>query len=45
MLTALYSKVNNKRASNSKKVTRPVTTLSQSSLFTGLGQEPNIFRK
>ena len=38
MLTALYSKVNNKRALNSKKATRPVTPLSQSSLFTGSGQ-------
>lgn len=42
MLTALYSKVNNKRALNSKKATRPVTPLSQSSLFTGSGQEPNM---
>lgn len=42
MLTALYSKVNNKRAINNKKATRPVTPLSQSSLFTGSGQEPNM---
>ena len=42
MLTALYSKVNNERALNSKKATRPVTPLSQSSLFTGSGQEPNM---
>lgn len=42
MLTALYSKVNNKRALSNKNAIRPVTPLSQSSLFTGASQEPNM---
>lgn len=42
ILNALYSKINNKRAINNKVAVRPVTPLSQSSLFTGSGQEPNM---
>ncbi|MDO4535569.1 MAG: DUF3427 domain-containing protein [Clostridium perfringens] len=42
ILTSLYSKVNNKRAITNKKAIRPITSLSQSSLFTGSGQEPNM---
>jgi superfamily II DNA or RNA helicase len=42
ILTALYSKINNIRAVNEKKAIRPVTPLSQSSLFTGSSQEPNM---
>lgn len=42
MLNALYSKINNKRAINNKAAIRPITPLSQSSLFTGSGQEPNM---
>ncbi|MGL4108422.1 DUF3427 domain-containing protein [Clostridium sp. LP20] len=42
MLTALYSKINNKRALSKEKAVRPVTPLSQSSLFTGASLEPNM---
>lgn len=42
MLVALYSKVNNKRALSKNDVIRPVTPLSQSSLFTGASKEPNM---
>ena len=42
MLTALYSKVNNKRIFSKNEVVRPVTPLAQSSLFTGASQEPNM---
>ena len=42
LLTALYAKVNNKKALAEKSVIRPVTPLSQSSLFTGATQEPNM---
>ncbi|MCT8977861.1 DUF3427 domain-containing protein [Clostridium sp. CX1] len=42
MLTALYSKINNIKAVKETKAVRPVTPLSQSSLFTGSKQEPNM---
>ena len=42
MLTALYSKINNKRAISKEKAIRPVTPISQSSLFTGATMEPNM---
>jgi HKD family nuclease len=42
MLTALYSRINNERALTEKKAPRPITPLSQSSLFTGSSQEPNM---
>lgn len=42
ILTALYSKINNIKAAREEKSIRPVTPLSQSSLFTGASQEPNM---
>lgn len=44
MLRALYSKINNVRAVKENKSIRPVTPLSQRSLFTGSSQEPNMMR-
>ena len=42
MLTALYSKINSIKAVKGNKAVRPVTPLSQSSLFTGSKQEPDM---
>lgn len=42
ILNALYSKVNNKKALKSDSIVRPITPLSQSSLFTGASLEPNM---
>lgn len=42
VLTALYSKINSIKSVKESKAIRPVTSLSQSSLFTGSSQEPNI---
>jgi HKD family nuclease len=42
VLTALYSKINNVKSVKEKKAVRPITPLSQSSLFTGSFQEPNM---
>lgn len=42
ILTALYSKLNNRRAVTKEKAVRPATPLSQSSLFTGAALEPNM---
>lgn len=42
ILTALYSKLNNRRSVTKEKAVRPVTPLSQSSLFTGAALEPNM---
>lgn len=42
ILTSLYSKINNSRALKKGKAVRPVTPISQSSLFTGSSLEPNM---
>ncbi|WP_066174439.1 DUF3427 domain-containing protein [Bacillus marinisedimentorum] len=42
VLTALYSKVNSLRGIGKQKTVRPVTSISQSSLFTGSHYEPNM---
>ena len=42
MLTALYSKINSIKSIKSEKVIRPITPLSESSLFTGSKQEPDM---
>lgn len=42
ILTSLYSRINNIRGIKNTKVLRPVTPLSQSSLFTGAYLEPNM---
>lgn len=42
ILTALYSRINNKRVVTKEKAVRPATPLSQSSLFTGAALEPNM---
>lgn len=42
ILTALYSKINSIKGIKEDKAVRPVTPLSQSSLFTGSKQEPNM---
>lgn len=42
VLTALYSKINSIKAVKESKAVRPITPLSQSSLFTGSAQEPNM---
>ncbi|WP_161487059.1 hypothetical protein [Clostridium magnum] len=38
----MYSKINSIKAVKETKAVRPVTSLSQSSLFTGSKQEPNM---
>ena len=42
LLTSLYYKLNNNRAVSKAKEVRPITSISQSSLFTGSGIEPNM---
>ncbi|MBS4539012.1 DUF3427 domain-containing protein [Clostridium sp. D2Q-11] len=42
ILTSIYSKINNARSINKNKVVRPITPISQSSLFTGSHYEPNM---
>lgn len=42
VLTSIYSKINNIRSIKNEKVVRPITPISQSSLFTGSNYEPNM---
>ncbi|WP_202708322.1 DEAD/DEAH box helicase [Sporosalibacterium faouarense] len=42
ILTSIYSKINNARTINNSSSVRPITPLSQSSLFTGSHYEPNM---
>ncbi|MFN7252930.1 MAG: DUF3427 domain-containing protein [Anaerobacillus sp.] len=42
VLTSIYSKLNSARSLNKEGVVRPVTPISQSSLFTGSHHEPNM---
>lgn len=42
VLTSIFSKINNVRSLSNEKVVRPVTPISQSSLFTGSHYEPNM---
>jgi HKD family nuclease len=42
VLTALYSKINSIKSVKENKAVKPITPLSQSSLFTGSSQEPNM---
>ena len=42
ILTSIYSKINNAKEINKNKIVRPITSLSQSSLFTGSHYEPNM---
>ena len=42
VLTSIYSKLNNVRALRKMKEIRPITPLSESSLFTGSHYEPNM---
>ncbi|AJS61171.1 hypothetical protein UB51_25120 [Paenibacillus sp. IHBB 10380] len=45
VLTYVYSKLNHIRGIKEEKVLRPVTPLSQSSLFTGSHSEPNMLHE
>ena len=45
VLTYVYSKLNHIRGIKEEKVLRPVTPLSQSSLFTGSHAEPNMLHE
>jgi len=45
VLTYVYSKLNHIRGIKDEKVLRPVTPLSQSSLFTGSHAEPNMLHE
>lgn len=42
VLTSIYSKLNNARSIKKLEVVRPVTSISESSLFTGSHHEPNM---
>ena len=42
VLTSLYSKINHVRSIKKGEIVRPITPLSQSSLFTGSNYEPNM---
>lgn len=45
VLTYVYSKINHIRSFKQEKIVRPVTPLSQSSLFTGSHAEPNMLHE
>lgn len=45
ILTSIYRTINTAQSLNKKKVLRPVTPLSQSSLFTGSHAEPNMLEE
>lgn len=45
VLTSIYNKINNVNAIKEKSVIRPVTSISQSSLFTGSHYEPNMLEE
>ena len=42
VLTSIYSRFNNIRSITNEKIVRPITPISQSSLFTGSHYEPNM---
>lgn len=42
VLTSLYEKINTARSFNKSNVIRPITSLSETSLFTGSKSEPNM---
>jgi superfamily II DNA or RNA helicase/HKD family nuclease len=42
VLTSIYSRINSIRSINKGEIIRPVTPISQSSLFTGSNYEPNM---
>lgn len=45
VLTSIYSKLNNMRSVGERKSIRPVTPISESSLFTGSKSEPNMMNE
>ena len=45
ILTSVYKKLNSVRAVRKEKPTRPITSISQSSLFTGSQYEPNMLEE
>lgn len=45
VLTSVYKKLNTVRALRSEKPIRPITSISQSSLFTGSHNEPNMLEE
>lgn len=45
VLNSVYSKLNNIRSISERKSTRPVTPISESSLFTGSKSEPNMINE
>lgn len=45
ILTSVYKKLNSVRTVRKEKPTRPITSISQSSLFTGSQYEPNMLEE